>query len=364
MMKSITLILTLSFLLSGLQAGVIRESKSTVGFAGIGKLNQKTITKLSGLKLLERTISDFDSDNMLLGIAANFFTDDKNKSKLTDLNAMKIYSINHEEKEYSETPIRRLTEEDKQAVQDAADGNMSQRDEDIDQPGEAPPEEESNIKLIRREFKVTDTGDKENINGYDCKKYTLYYVSEWEDTETGERTTDSLFTVVWTTTQSAEFEKANQEEKQFGKAYMKAIGLDMDIEDVSDDILGVNWLSMFGQMGRGSVEAPDAESAAIAKEMQKIKGYPVVIDGSYFVIAPKEEQEEEEEEETTVDVTDVGGLFGAIAKKAIESETKKPKEEKIEPVLSYRTELIRYETADIPESELSVPAGYTKVAEE
>ena len=355
----------IGLLLTALQAGVIRESKSSVGFTGMGKYTQKTVIKLSGLKELEQTRSDFDADNVLMGMAAKFFTGDDNKSTLIDLNAEKIYTIDHEEKTYTVTPIRKLTEEDKQNIDKVRKGELPQTDEDSEQTNEDMQEEESNIKLIRREFKVFDTGEKENINGFDCKKYTLYYVSEWEDTETGERTTDSLFTIVWTTPYSEQLKQINQEEMQFGKAYLKAVGMEVDWEDTKDDILGLNWISMFGQMGKADVEAPDAESADIVKEMQKIEGFPVVIDGSYFVIAPEKEEpeEQEEEEQSTVDVTDMGSLFGAITKQVVKNETQKPQEKKNEAALTYRTELVRYEISDIPESDLSVPAGYKKMEE-
>ncbi|HID38975.1 MAG TPA: hypothetical protein EYP36_05620 [Calditrichaeota bacterium] len=60
----------------------------------------------------------------------------------------------------------------------------------------------------------------------------------------------------------------------------------------------------------------------------------------------------------------MGSLFGAVAKQVVKSETEEPKEKKNEPVLNYRTELIRYEATDIPESELTVPPDYTKVDRE
>lgn len=361
-----TFFIIVGLLITGLQAGVIRESKSSVGFTGLGKYTQKIVIKLSGLKQLEQTSSDFDADNVLMGMAASIFTGDENKSTLTDLNVEKIYTINHEEKEYTVTPIRKLSEEDKQTFNKVRNGESPQTEEDTGQTSEDKQEEESNIKLIRREFKVTDTGEREEINGFDCKKYTLYYVSEWENTETGERTTDSLFTTVWTTPYSDKLKQLNREEMEFGKAYLKAVGMEADWEDTKDEILGLDWISMFGQMGESKVKAPDANSADIGREMRKIEGYPIVIDGSYFVIAPQKEEPEEqaEEEQTTVDVTDMGSLFGAITKQVVKSETEKPQEKKNEAALTYRTELVRYEIADIPENELTVPSGYTKVAKD
>ena len=358
--------MVLSLILTGLQAGVIRESKSSVAFSGFGNYTEKTVTKLSGLKQLKRSFSDFDTDNMFLGMASRFFIKNDDQSELIDLNTMKIYTIYHEEKEYTETPIHKLTEEDKQAIKGTIENNTSYVEENTEQTPNDAREDKSSLKLIRREFKVVDTGEKDEINGFDCKKYTLYYLSEWENTETGERSTDSLFAVVWTTPFSDDLKKIHEEEMGFGKAYMKAIGIDMsDMEDMRDDILGINWLSMFSQMGKNSVEAPDMESAYISKEMQKIEGYPIVIDGRYYVIAPQEEEpQEKEEEETTVDVTDMGSLFGAVAKQVVKSETEEPKEKKNEPVLNYRTELVRYEATDIPESELTVPPDYTKVDRE
>jgi len=326
---------------------------------GLGKYTEKSFTKLAGLKKIEKSVSDFESDNVLLGMASGLFTEDGNKSILTDLEAMKIYTIDHEEEEYSVTPIRKISEQDKKSFKDVFSNRSGQSE------NEEEASRKDTRKLIRREFKVVDTGEEKTINGFECNKYTLHYLSEWEDTETGERSKDSLHTLVWTTRFTDEMKKIEQEEMQFAKAYLKAVGIEM--EDMRDDILGLNWINMFSQMGKKDMESPDAENANIAKEFQKIKGYPVVIDGSYYIIGPRQEEPEsaeDDEEETVVDVTDLGSLFGAVTKQVVKSETKKPKEKKNIPAISYYTELIRYESAEVSDNDLKVPAGYEQVEEE
>jgi hypothetical protein len=91
--------------------------------------------------------------------------------------------------------------------------------------------------------------------------------------------------------------------------------------------------------------------------MQKIKGYPIVIDGKYFVSGEKPAGAEAEEEPAA---TDVKGRLGGMFKKALKKKPADPEAAAKEPVLAYRTEVLEISTPDLGSADFQVPAGYKK----
>jgi len=317
-----------------------KKSKSEVKFNGFGKYTTIETQKITGDK--KRTDSDnsFKGEGLTGRIAAKLFLKSGEEGEIIDLPEMTIYRMDHKKKEYWESKIEKM--EVTEMTQTEADEPAQEEEYAI---------EESDIRIIRSVFKVDDTGEKKKVNNFPSEKYTIMWVTEWENIHTSEKGTDSLFTIVWTTLPTNEMEKAQEEEMNFNKAYMESMG--MEVDELQNEILGLNWLSILNKMsqkeGGKSSSEPD-----VAKEMKKIKGYPVVVDGNYYVIRPGEKKSEEGEAE----VTDVKKRFGRFAKKAFKKKTKKKKE--IAPAFSYYTELIEFSTLTVSESEFQVPANYKK----
>jgi len=333
---------------TSLFAGVIKETKSTVKFKGLGEYSSVDKVFISGMQKREDNKSNFEGEGFMTDIATSVFLGDKDEGTLIKLEEGNIYNIDHEEEKYSVSKIEKVDF-------DSFGDYDGKKEKEIDEKDEDKESHSSRRKVIRTVFKVTDTGENDDINDFPCKKFTLLWVSEWEDTQTEKRGKDSLFTVVWTTGFTTEMKKAQQEEMDFQAEYMKKIG--MPVDEMRDAILGTNWMGMFQQMGKNKQENTDFENARLVNEMKKIKGYPVLIDGNFFAILPEEEKKEEEDEES-VDVTDVGGLFGSLVKKAVTEETEPKKDEG--PAFSYYTEVIKFETADINPEDIKVPANYER----
>ena len=321
-------------------AGVTRQSKSSVTFLGIGKFSTSENVQLSDNKKHTDSESEFDSDDMIKGMAAKLILSPGNTGEIIDLAKMQIIKLDHEDKEYSVETIKKLTSGAGNAEQTTESGNEATE--------QSEEEQEEAVRIIRNEFKVTDTGEKRNINSFSCQKFTVLWLTEWENLEDGSRGTDSLFTIVWTTPVTAAITKAQEQESSFNSAYLSAIGIDVDAN--KNMILGSNWMSVLSSMSEGGSAKKDGPD--MTGELAKITGYPILIDGKYYTIRPAgegEAAEEEEEEES-------GGLFGALTKQVMKSTTTKSKT--LEPALAYYTEIISLNVADIPASAFDIPSGY------
>ena len=129
---------------------------------------------------------------------------------------------------------------------------------------------------------------------------------------------------------------------------MKRLGFDVD--ERQQAILGTNWLSILSSMGKGGA-APQAQGSQLSQEMNKIEGYPVLIDGKYF--AEREGGEEDEE----ADATDVRGLVGRFAKKAISGK----KKDDSEPAFTYYVEVIELDSSNVSDSAFQIPSNYKNI---
>jgi len=333
--------------LNQLAAGVVKETKSSVSFAGFGKFNTHTKSKIEGLQKREDTQKDFKGEGFMGSIMSKMFAKTGNTGEIIKLQEMKIYNLNHADKQYYVTPIEKM---DWQQMSDEGAQDNEQYKEEND-------EQESHIKIIRNEFKVTDTGQTKTINQFKCRKYDILWVSEWVNTETGEKGTDSLRSVVWTTKLDGQLKKASAEEMKFNKKYMEKIGMPLD--ELQSEILGMNWLSMYKNMNRGQGAQYKTDDAAAFKQLQKIKGYPVVIDGTFYLKRPKKTADVQKDDEQ---MPSLNGLFGGLMKKAMKKKKKKPATANgFKMAFSYYTEIVQFKPASVPAKAFDVPAGYSEI---
>ena len=335
MKKPIIILAILAVLAVPAFCGVVKKAQSEVAFKGFGRLSMTQAMKLVPERQWTDTQSDFKGKGLLGGLAGKTLLRSGNFGEIIDLPALTLANLNPKKMEYTIDPIKKI--EQKKAAEKEG-------------KGEEKKPAESDIKIVKSQFKVDDTGEAKDINGFPTKKYVLTWIVDWENVRTGEKGTDRLETAVWATPYSTTITEARDEEMRFSKGYMKAVGLDQ--EKMTQDVLGSSWMSMLDGMnaakGRPGV-SPDAAKAAV--EMKKIKGYPIVIDGKYFASSEKPKGEEGEEPSK-------GGLLGGLAKKVLK---KKPSEaETNEPALSYRIEILELAVKSLGEADFKIPPGYKK----
>lgn len=320
-------------------AGVVKKTKSEINFRGFGKFSSVQSEKLTAEQRWSSMVTDFKGQGVAGGLAARTILKSGDTGEIIDLPQATIYRLDNKKKEYTVSPIEKLKEE-------LAEGKP--------QAPEAEAEEkESEIRVTKNEFKVEDTGEESTINDFPVHKYLLSWLLEWEDVKTGEKGSSRLESVVWTTPLSDELRQAREVELKFSQAYLEKIGV--EIGKMEEDVLGVRWLSILDSFSLAKGQ-PRRDYSKAEREMQKIKGYPIVIDGKYFVSGEKPAASAEEEPAAT----DVKGRLGGLLKKTLK---KKPAEAGTEaegPSLTYHTEVLEISTPDLSASDFQVPAGYKK----
>lgn len=335
MKKSVLFLTALAVLAAPAFSGVVKKSRSEVTFKGFGKLTMTQSSRLVPERQWVDSQNDFKGKGFLGGLAGKTVLRSGSFSEITDLPGLTVTRLDPKKKQYTVAPIKKFAEN--KTEEGAAE-------EKTEKPAE------SDIRIIKTEFRVDDTGEAMDVNGFPTMKYVVTWIVDWENVRTGEKGTNKLETDVRTTPLTDAIVKAQEEEAEYFRGYMKAVGLDQ--EKLQQDVLGTNWMSLLDSMnaakGRPSAALDASKTAA---EMKKIKGYPVVIDGKYTVTSDKPKGEAEEERGSK-------GLLGGLAKKVLK---KKPAEEgAAEPTLAYRVEILELASADLGESDFQVPADYKK----
>jgi hypothetical protein len=335
--KGFVFLAILSLLLSPLFSGVVKKIKSEVHFQKFGKFTSNQTMKISELKKMMDSDNTFKGKGIMGKLVGKFALKSGKTGEIVNLPEMMIYRVDHKKKEYRTEPITKAPDR----TESPTETESSREDEEV--------ETESDVKILRSEFKVDETGESKTINQFPSHRYNVNWIVEWENVRTGEKGTNRLSTVVWTTPLTGSVKECREEELNFSREHMKRMGLDLD--DIHKDILGTNWLALFTQMNRedggSNQDVPD-----FVEEMKKIEGYPVIIDGQYY--ATKQGGEAEEAEEGGQDVK---RMFGKFAKKALK---KSKKDDGKNPAFTYYTELKEFHPEDVGDEAFRVSSTYKK----
>jgi hypothetical protein len=323
-------------------AGVVKKTKADVTFRGFGKFSLAQVEKLTAELKWADTKSDFKGQGIAGGLAAKTILRSGDTGEIIDLTQSSVSRLDNKKKEYTVEPIEKIEQE--------AEGEKTEAGKKTDEQ-----EAESHVKITKSEFKVEDTSEESTINNFPVRKYLVHWLTEWENTETGDKGSSRLETLLWTTPMNESFQKAQQEEMKFNRAYMQKLGL--DVEKTQEDVLGMRWMAILDSFGKTKGQ-PGRDYSKAAQEMQKIKGYPIVIDGKYFVTGQKAEGEGAEggQEESQGAKEKVGGFL----KKALKKKPADPAASANEPTLTYHTEVLELSTPDLGAADFQVPAGYKK----
>ena len=323
-------------------AGVVKKTKADITFRGFGKFSLAQSEKLTSELKWADIKSDFKGQGIAGGLAGKTILRSGDTGEIIDLPQSTVAKLDNKKKEYTIGPIEKIKQE---AGEEKAEAGKETEEK----------ETESHIKITKSEFKVTDTGEESTINNFAVRKYLINWLTEWEDTETGDKGSSRLETLLWTTPMSETLQKARQEEMKFYGAYMEKVGL--SLPKTEEDVLGMRWLTILNSFGKTKGE-PDLDFSKAAQEMQKIKGYPIVMDGKYFTTGQKAAGEEAEGGQG--EAKDAKSAIGGLLKKTMKKKPADPAASANEPNLTYHTEVLELSTPDLGAADFQVPTGYKK----
>ena len=217
-----------------------------VGAMAFGNMSGTTRTTISGDK--SRTDSDIKMKSKIIGFLARNAMGPS--AEIVRLDDDKLYHLNINKKEYTETSFEQMRER----LQKAQD-QMNSTDEKK-QPSAV---DQSKCEWLPARADVKKTGEKAQFAGYDAERVIITAAQPCKDKDTGSICEVALVLDQWLSTGFAE----SAEALKFYKAYAAKMGMDpTSSQDVSQRAK-----ALFSQYKGIWTE--------IAAKMQNVKGYPV-----------------------------------------------------------------------------------------
>src|SRR5260370_274741 len=217
-----------------------------VGVMAFGNMSGTSKTTISGDK--SRTDSDIKMQSKIVRFLARNAVGPS--AEIVRLDQDKIYHLNINKKEYTETTFELMREQMKKASDQMASADEKKQPSAID---------ESKCEWLPPKAEVKKSGEKAQFAGYDSERLTITASQPCKDKETGSICEVALVVDEWLSTSFAE----GAEAQKFYKAYAAKMGLDAS----SSQHISQKAQALFGRY--------KGIWSEIATKMQGVKGYPV-----------------------------------------------------------------------------------------
>lgn len=254
---------------------------------------------------------------------------DESAGELVDLQAEKVYRLDPARKEYKVVTFEELRKQHEKAMEDAKKARQ-----EGDGAGEKPSPRENEMEV---DLDVKKTGEKKTLHGFDTEQ-VIVTVTARKKGLTLEQGGGTVMTQdMWLAPGlKAQDEVTAFERRYYEKLYGKQDAALRDLALVAATTPG---------MGRG-MEKLYAESG-------KLQGYPVLTLLTVESVKPAAEVAKAKEEESAPP-TSLGGLFGSVAKKVVQTKSESTPRS---TVLTSSHELLSLVKA-VADADVALPAGY------
>jgi hypothetical protein len=260
-----------------------------VGAMAFGNMSGTSKTTISGDK--SRTDSDIKMQSKFVRFLARNAMGPS--ADIVRLDQDKIYHLNINKKEYTETTFEQMREQMKKMSDQMASADEKKQPSAID---------ESKCEWLPPKAEVKKTGEKAQFAGYDSERVTITASQPCKDKETGSICEVALVLDEWMSTGFAE----GAEAQKFYKAYAAKMGLD---PSTSQDI---------SQRAQAMFSRYKGIWTEIASKMQGVKGYPVKTSFTLALGGPQCKNSNAQQAQSSSDSDNSGnpaGLAGAVAGK-------------------------------------------------
>jgi hypothetical protein len=217
-----------------------------VGAMAFGNMSGTTKTTISGDK--SRTDSDIKMQSKIVRFLARNAVGPG--ADIVRLDQDKLYHLNINKKEYTETTFEQMREQMKKMSDQMASADEKKQPSAVD---------ESKCEWLPPKAEVKKSGEKAQFAGYDAERVTITASQPCKDKETGSICEVALVLDDWMSTGFTE----GAEAQKYYKAYAAKMGLD---PSTSQDI---------SQKAQSLFSRYKGIWSEIATKMQGVKGYPV-----------------------------------------------------------------------------------------
>jgi len=260
-----------------------------VGVMAFGNMSGTTKTTISGDK--SRTDSDVKMQSKIVRFLARNAMGPS--ADIVRLDQDKIYHLNINKKEYTETTFEQMREQLKKMSDQMASAEEKKQPSAID---------ESKCEWLPPKAEVKKSGEKAQFAGYDSERLTITASQPCKDKETGSICEVALVVDEWLSASFAE----GAEAQKFYKAYAAKMGLDASS---SQDV---------AQKAQALFSRYKGIWTEIASKLQGVKGYPVKTSFTLAMGGPQCKNSNAQQAQSSGDNDSSGnpaGLAGAMAGK-------------------------------------------------
>lgn len=343
-MKSIAI--TLLLLSTGLlRAEIKTQEKSQVKFPGmLGRM-----MGLFGGKAMREGVVDTVAVKGNRKITINDMT-----GRIIDLDEEKIYDLDLKGKKYKVMTF----EEERQQMEQAQ--QRAKNEQEKTQPSTASKSEpDPNAKQMQIDFDLKETGQKKNINGFDCREVVMTITVREKD-----KTLEQAGGMVMTTHQwLAPRIPAMKEISDFDSRYAEKLrGPSFAIMPSADQMAAAAAMyPMLTQaIGKFNVENVNMDGTAI----QTVMTTESVASAEQLKQQQQEQQQNtaKSDNSTTNVPTSIGGLLGGLGRRAVRNKTQEKQEEQNSApgratIMTMNHEVIKVAT-DVSAADVAIPPGF------
>ncbi len=285
------------------------------------------------------------------GTVTRFLIGTNNNSRIERLDKKLVYTLDVKEKTYTECPLKGCR----------GPAEKPARKEPEEKKAEKPSESDCKVKIAAATFTVKQTGQKKSINSFDTEQYQAAWIVTMQD-PTARKTVSTLNVDLWTTPLTPQLKEALAVEQAYAKNLANAL-VSVATNGQKTQIVPAEAAKLINAyIGRLLTPADRAAFLKAGKELEKIKGYPILTQLAWNLkgdaCAASESDKSADKSSTPSSSGDILSSIADYFAKKKTDETMKDIGDK--PIFSFSSEVKSHKVEPVHDSMFSPPKNYVQ----
>ncbi len=268
--------------------------------------------------------------------------------RIIDLDEEKVYELDMRAKTYHVVTFDEMRRRMQEAEQKA-------RSSEPTQPA-AEPKTDPNAKQMQIDFDLKESGQKKNVNGYDCRE-VIITITVHEKGKTLEESGGMVMTThEWLGPRIAAMREINDFDRRYSEKLSGSFAMVPSAEQMAaamamypmmKDAIGKFQAENVNMDGTPILTVMSMESVASPEQMQQ-----------------QQQQKSQASDSSTTNITSVGGLLGGLGRRAVRKRAEQQQQKQQEnaapgraTIMTMNHELVKVLT-DVTAADVAIPAGF------
>jgi thiol-disulfide isomerase/thioredoxin len=288
------------------------------------------------------------------GTFTRFIVGTTEDATIARLDRKLVWTLDPKAKTYTECPL-------KGCAVPVVDKPVEKKPDEAQKPADKSSEAQCKLKIASSAFSVKQSGEKKSINGFDAEQYQVAWLVTLTD-PSARKTNSTLVVNVWTTPYTPPLKEAMAIEQTYAKN-LAANVINVMANSGKTKVVPDDAQKMIeGYMARYMTAADRAAFLKAGKELDKIKGYPVLTELSWNLMgdacAAKEEAKTAASDSSSAP-SSVSSAVSSVASWFAKKKTdEKAKEIADAAILSFTVEVKSHRVDPVHDSMFSPPKNY------